>query len=91
MNSKNTVLVVDDDIAHRTMLNTLISGWGYDVTEADDGATAIEKVKEQSYDLVLMDVRMVTVSGLEALEQIKSFLKRFERKNMGDEFPDPDP
>ncbi len=73
MNSKNTVLVVDDDIAHRTMLNTLISGWGYDVTEADDGATAIEKVKEQSYDLVLMDVRMVTVSGLEALEQIKSF------------------
>ncbi len=73
MNSKNTVLVVDDDIAHRTMLNTLISGWGYDVTEADDGATAIEKVKKQSYDLVLMDVRMVTVSGLEALEQIKSF------------------
>jgi two-component system response regulator HydG len=73
MNSKNMVLVVDDDNAHRTMLNTLISGWGYDVTEADDGATAIEKVKKQSYDLVLMDVRMVTVSGLEALEQIKSF------------------
>jgi len=73
MNTKNMILVVDDDNAHRTMLNTLISGWGYDVTEADDGATAIEKVKEQSYDLVLMDVRMVKVSGLEALEQIKSF------------------
>jgi len=73
MKSKNTVLVVDDDNAHRTMLYTLIGGWGYEVTEADDGATAIEKVKEQSYDLVLMDVRMVKVSGLEALEQIKSF------------------
>ena len=73
MKNKNTVLVVDDDNAHRTMLYTLISGWGYDVTEADDGATAIDKVKEQSYDLVLMDVRMVKVSGLEALEQIKSF------------------
>mgnify|MGYP001820773214 FL=1 len=73
MNNRSTILVVDDDNAHRTMLNTLISGWGYDVKEADDGATAIEKVKEQSYDLVLMDVRMVTVSGLEALEQIKSF------------------
>ena len=73
MKNRNTVLVVDDDNAHRTMLNTLISGWGYDVTEADDGATAIDKVKEQSYDLVLMDVRMVKVSGLEALEQIKSF------------------
>ena len=73
MNPKPTILVVDDDEAHRTMLNTLISGWGYNVTEADDGATAIEEVKEQSYDLVLMDVRMVKVSGLEALEQIKSF------------------
>ena len=73
MENRNTVLVVDDDNAHRTMLYTLISGWGYEVTQADDGATAIEKVKEQSYDLVLMDVRMVKVSGLEALEQIKSF------------------
>ena len=73
MNPKPTILVVDDDEAHRTMLNTLVSGWGYKVTEADDGATAIEEVKEQSYDLVLMDVRMVKVSGLEALEQIKSF------------------
>jgi two-component system response regulator HydG len=73
MNTKHTVLVVDDDHAHRTMLNTLVSGWGYDVTQADDGAVAIEKVKEQSYDLVLMDVRMLRVSGLEALAQIKSF------------------
>lgn len=73
MKNRNTILVVDDDNAHRTMLYTLMKGWGYEVTEADDGATAIEKVKEQSYDLVLMDVRMVKVSGLEALEQIKSF------------------
>ena len=73
MNAKHTVLVVDDDNAHRTMLDTLVSGWGYDVTQADDGATAIEKIKEHSYDLVLMDVRMVRVSGLEALVQIKSY------------------
>ena len=73
MNKKNTVLVVDDDSAHRTMLRTLISGWGYAVSEADDGAAAIENVKAASYDLVLMDVRMVKVSGLEALEKIKSY------------------
>jgi len=73
MKNRNTILVVDDDNAHRTMLDTLMSGWGYEVTEADDGAAAIEKVRDQSYDLVLMDVRMVKVSGLEALEQIKSF------------------
>jgi two-component system response regulator HydG len=64
---------VDDDDTHRTMLRTLIGGWGYDVSEADDGACAIEKVTEQSYDLVLMDVRMVKVSGLEALDKIKAY------------------
>jgi two-component system response regulator HydG len=73
MNKKSSVLVVDDDSAHRTMLRTLISGWGYTVSEADDGAAAIESVKAASYDLVLMDVRMVKVSGLEALEKIKSY------------------
>ncbi|MGD9279612.1 MAG: sigma-54 dependent transcriptional regulator, partial [Desulfobacterales bacterium] len=72
MDKKHTVLVVDDDSAHRTMLRTLIDGWGYAVSEADDGSTAIEKIKETAFDLVLMDVRMVKISGLEALETIKA-------------------
>jgi two-component system response regulator HydG len=73
MKSKETILVVDDDLAHRTMLRTLISGWGYTVVEADDGGTAIEAVHRQPFDLVLMDIRMVRVSGLEALNEIKRF------------------
>jgi two-component system response regulator HydG len=73
MKDRNTILVVDDDNAHRTMLRTLIGGWGYEIDDADDGAVAIKKVNEQSYDLILMDVRMVKISGLEALEKIKSF------------------
>ena len=73
MHKHNTVLVVDDDDAHRTMLRTLIGGWGYAVSEADDGSAAIQMVQEQSYDLVLMDVRMVRVSGLEALDKIKTY------------------
>jgi two-component system response regulator HydG len=72
MTEKSTILVVDDDHAHRTMLNTLISGWDYAVSEADDGSSAVEKVKETTFDLVLMDVRMVKISGLEALETIKA-------------------
>ena len=73
MSNKFHILVVDDDDAHRTMLRTLIGGWGYKIHEADDGTVATEKVREQSYDLVLMDVRMVEMSGLEALEIIKSY------------------
>lgn len=73
MDKKSTVLVVDDDPAHRTMLRTLLSGWGYDVAEADDGGAAVERVRESAFDLVLMDIRMVTVSGLDALPRIKGY------------------
>jgi two-component system response regulator HydG len=71
MPANGTILVVDDDTAHRTMLRTLVGGWGYRIDEADDGGTAIEKVRRQVYDLVLMDVRMLKVSGLEALGAIR--------------------
>jgi len=73
MKDRSTILVVDDDSAHRTMLRTLLSGWQYDIIEADDGSTAIEEVRKHPFDLVLMDVRMLKVSGLEALDGIKSF------------------
>ncbi len=72
INKKYTILVVDDDTAHRTMLKTLLSGWGYLIEEADDGSTAILKVEEQAYDLILMDIRMIKVSGIEALKEIKT-------------------
>jgi len=71
MKKKSAILVVDDDFAHRTMLKTLISGWGYDVSEAGDGAAAIEAVRRDPFDLVLMDIRMVRISGIEALEEIR--------------------
>ena len=73
MERKNSILVVDDDHAHRTMLKTLLGGWGYRIEEADDGGAAIEKVKERPFDLILMDIRMVKISGLEALSEIKSY------------------
>lgn len=71
MTNAHTILVVDDDDAHRTMLKTLIGGWGYTVSQANDGSVAIEMVNQQPFDLILMDIRMLKVSGLEALEKIK--------------------
>ena len=73
MTNNNTVLVVDDDPAHSTMLRTLLTGWGYHIKEADDGAGAITTVHEQPFDLILMDIRMIKVSGLQALVEIKAF------------------
>ncbi|MBT4362926.1 MAG: sigma-54-dependent Fis family transcriptional regulator [Desulfobacteraceae bacterium] len=73
MKEKQTVLVVDDDNAHRTMLHTLVGGWGYEIREANDGSVAIEMIQDEPFDIVLMDIRMLKVSGIEALESIKRF------------------
>jgi two-component system response regulator HydG len=72
MSAAPSILVVDDDAAHRTMLATLLGSWGYPVTEADDGGRAVEAVRQQAFDLILMDVRMIEMSGIEALERIKT-------------------
>ena len=71
MKKKKSILVVDDDIAHRTMLRILLE-WEYEISEADCGSIAIEKVQKTPYDLVLMDVRMPEVGGMEALDKIKA-------------------
>jgi two-component system response regulator HydG len=71
MNNKKSILIVDDDIAHRTMLRILLE-WEYEIAEADCGALAIEKVQRTPFDLVLMDVCMPEIGGIEALDKIKA-------------------
>lgn len=66
------ILIVDDDKAHRTMLTTLMGSWGYRLHAADDGDTAVEVVQKRPFDLILMDIRMVRMSGIDALAQIKA-------------------
>jgi two-component system response regulator HydG len=70
---RKKILVVDDDNIHCFMLKSTLSRWGYKVSTAEDGLTAIEKVQKQIFDLVLMDIRMPRISGLEALVEIKSY------------------
>ncbi len=73
MTNQASILVVDDDEAHRHMLRMMISSWGYRVHEADDGDTAIAAVQEQSFDAVLTDVRMARMDGIDALRGILEF------------------
>jgi len=68
-----TVLIVDDDRGHLTSLRTVIRSWGYGVETAEDGREAVARVKEKPVDLVLMDVRMAAMSGIEALAHIKAY------------------
>ena len=68
--SATTILIVDDDGAHRAMLRTVLRGWGYGTDEADDGDVAVEKVKERAYDAVLSDIRMVRMDGITTIREI---------------------
>jgi len=74
MTIQNThILIVDDDLNHLKTLRTIVRSWGYQVSTADDGIKAVENVKENPFALILMDVRMAQMSGLEALKQIKQY------------------
>ena len=67
------ILIVDDDPGHLVSVKTIIRSWGYHVDTADDGDVAVEMVKTSPMDLILMDVRMTNLSGIEALKQIKVY------------------
>jgi two-component system response regulator HydG len=70
---KNTIvkiLVVDDEKVHRFMLTSMFKEWGWQTAEADDGTTAVAAVQEGPFDAILMDVRMTTMDGMEALQKI---------------------
>lgn len=70
---KGRLLIVDDDTAHLSMLETLLKSLSYAIECVQDGADAIRQVQKNPYDLVLMDVRMANVGGMEALKEIKHF------------------
>jgi two-component system response regulator HydG len=67
------ILIVDDDPGHLTTLKTITKSWGYTVETANDGVVAVDTVKSGPVDLILMDVRMTNMSGIEALSQIKDY------------------
>jgi len=68
-----TILVVDDDTTHRIMLRSMLSQWGWQVQEADDGLTAVDAVHNSPFDAILMDVRMTKMDGIEALKRIHAY------------------
>lgn len=67
------VLVVDDALFMRNKAARLLSEQGFTVIEAANGAEAVEKYKQERPDVVLMDITMPVMDGIEALKAIKEF------------------
>ena len=75
-----TVLIVEDHDDAREFMRIFIESLGYQVVEAANGAEAVEAVKRQSSDLVLMDIGMPVMDGISATKQIR-------RMNEGKDIP----
>ena len=66
------VLIVDDEESIRSMIAVLLQKEGYQVSSASDGSEALDLLGEQAFDLVLSDIRMPGMDGLELLDRVRS-------------------
>jgi len=67
------VLIVDDFATMRRILRNILKQIGFtNISEADDGKTALKKMKKDNFDLILCDWNMPEMTGLELLNKVKS-------------------
>ena len=70
--SAGRILVVDDDPQIRRVMRVTLTGQGYEVDDAKSGDAAVEKLRDAKFDLVLLDMNMPGLSGLETCGEIRS-------------------
>lgn len=71
LNCAYAILVVDDEKSMRQFLDILLTKAGYQVTHAKNGKTALNLIQKHTYDLVLSDIRLGDITGLEVLKAAK--------------------
>jgi DNA-binding NtrC family response regulator len=72
MTKQATILVVEDDPTFRSLLVTILQEEGYDIAEEGDGRQALQALRRRSFDLVLSDLRLPGMEGLDLFRQVKA-------------------
>lgn len=71
MSEKKTILIIDDEKDVRTFLKSLLADHGYDTIEAENGAAGVKAARDQSPDLITLDMTMPEQSGVKSYRQLK--------------------
>lgn len=66
------ILVIDDDPSIRNMLEIVLKKSGYDVTCTESGKTALEKLRKEIFELIISDIKMPDITGIDLLKKIKA-------------------
>ncbi|MDP3285194.1 MAG: sigma-54 dependent transcriptional regulator, partial [Desulfobacterales bacterium] len=72
IDNKNSILVIDDELSMRELLDVMLSREGYDITCAESGRKAISLLETNGYDLLLCDIKLGDISGIDVLRAAKN-------------------
>lgn len=78
MRAREHVLIADDHVDTRVVLRHYLEAYGFDVAEAGDGACALESVRSDRPDALILDVQMPFMDGIEVLKAIRADKSLFD-------------
>ncbi|WP_218970548.1 response regulator [Alkalihalobacterium alkalinitrilicum] len=79
-NNKVKLLLVEDSIDNRHLINAYLKGLNWEIDIAEHGAIAVEKFKENKYDVILMDIQMPVMDGYTATKEIRKIEQQEGKK-----------
>jgi len=76
MQSHGKILIVDDEISIRRALQNTLKGMGFEADDVPTGESALQRLREASYDVVLLDINMPGIGGIRACREMRRSLPR---------------
>lgn len=70
--ASNRILYVEDNFQNKRLVRKILSARGYEILEAEDGLTGVEIAAKEMPDLILMDISLPGIDGVEATQRIKA-------------------
>ena len=80
------ILVIDDEALVARSLSKLLSACGFDVVVASSGHEALQKIKDEDFHLIISDIRMPELDGIETVKQIRGYLTCAKKKKIPEIF-----